>query len=349
MDFMKDDDGILGWDVINVVLVVLYFGQELMYYGMVLFYMLGGNDLLDGISVYWVDVLCLYWYYVIYGFFELYDKQSDDVVDSGYGFELIFCLVVDDDVVSLFMWLMNLLQNFVCYVFVIGNVFEVGYYMDVNGLIVLDIDICLCYVVFLFDLQLLVCDIVNGCLVFLQVIGVSDVEMVVIKCWFIDGVLYVLVLCMLLWIIDLYCFLLFDDVDLVWQVEVGSVCDGFSIVLLFVEILVWCEEGDSMVLVFGVGQVLSLLDLLLLCLCYGYLLIVIGGDCEWIFQFGECDVLCCGEGGMMCMLMLVSLDVLLCDVCVQCGCYLLFGIGLMVEVVFIVLCDVQDNVVCEIG
>lgn len=68
--------------------------------------------MLDGISVYWVDVLVLYWYYIIYGFFELYVKESSDVVVSGYGFELMFCFVVEvvENVDSmLLVWLMNLL------------------------------------------------------------------------------------------------------------------------------------------------------------------------------------------------------------------------------------------------
>lgn len=39
-----------------------------------------------------------------------------------------------------------------CYVFGSGNVFEDGYYFNVNGLIVLEIDMWLCYLVFIVDL-----------------------------------------------------------------------------------------------------------------------------------------------------------------------------------------------------
>ncbi|TGY33360.1 MULTISPECIES: suppressor of fused domain protein [Stenotrophomonas] len=349
MDPTKDDDGTPGWDAINAALAALYPGQEPTHYGTALPYTLGGNDPLDGISVYRADVPRPHWHYVTYGFSELYDKQSDDAVDSGYGFELTFRLAVDDDAASPPTWPMNLLQNLARYVFATGNVFEAGHHMDANGPIALDTDTCLRHVAFLPDPQLPARDTANGRLVFLQVIGVSDAEMAAIKRWSTDGVLHALAPRMPLWITDLHRPSLLDDADLARQVEAGSARDGSSTALLFVETLAWREEDDSTVLVLGAGQVPSLLDLLPLRLRYGHPLTVIGGDREWTFQPGERDALRRGEGGMTCTLTPASLDALLRDVRAQRGRYPLPGTGLVVEVVPTALRDAQDNVVREIG
>jgi hypothetical protein len=47
---------------------------------------LGGQDPLDGISVYWADAPVPHWHYITYGFSELYAKESSDAAASGYGF-----------------------------------------------------------------------------------------------------------------------------------------------------------------------------------------------------------------------------------------------------------------------
>jgi hypothetical protein len=81
-----------GWDAINAALAPLYAGQEPRHYGTALPYTLGGQDPLDGISVYWADAPVPHWHYITYGFSELYAKESSDADTSGYGFELTFRL-----------------------------------------------------------------------------------------------------------------------------------------------------------------------------------------------------------------------------------------------------------------
>ena len=44
-----------GWDAINAAMAALYPGQEPRHFGTLLSHTLGGNDPLDGISVYWSD------------------------------------------------------------------------------------------------------------------------------------------------------------------------------------------------------------------------------------------------------------------------------------------------------
>lgn len=69
----------------------------------------GGFDLFDGISVWWCVVFVLYWYFVMYGLSELYVKELDDLVVSGFGFELMMCVVcvVGDD--ELLCWVFSFL------------------------------------------------------------------------------------------------------------------------------------------------------------------------------------------------------------------------------------------------
>ena len=55
---------------------------------------LGGDDPLDGISIFRGDG---YYHFVTFGFSELYEKESDDMEYSGYGFELTFKLKMTEE------------------------------------------------------------------------------------------------------------------------------------------------------------------------------------------------------------------------------------------------------------
>lgn len=75
-----------GWDAITEAFDDLYPGQEEpLHYGALIPWILGGNDPLQGISVYDGGD---FWHFVSYGLSELYEKESDDPEWSGYGFEL---------------------------------------------------------------------------------------------------------------------------------------------------------------------------------------------------------------------------------------------------------------------
>lgn len=75
-----------GWDAITDAFEKIYPGQkEPLHYGTIISWRLGGNDPLEGISVYDGGD---YWHFVTYGFSELYEKEFKDPEYSGYGFEL---------------------------------------------------------------------------------------------------------------------------------------------------------------------------------------------------------------------------------------------------------------------
>lgn len=75
-----------GWDAITQAMLALYPGQtDPIHYAPVLSYRMGGNDPLDGISIYDGGS---YYHFVTYGFSELYEKESQHAAYSGLGFEL---------------------------------------------------------------------------------------------------------------------------------------------------------------------------------------------------------------------------------------------------------------------
>ena len=75
-----------GWDAITRAFEKLYPEQtDPLHYAPMISWRLGGEDPLDGISIYDGGD---YYHFVTYGLSELYDKESEDFDYSGYGFEL---------------------------------------------------------------------------------------------------------------------------------------------------------------------------------------------------------------------------------------------------------------------
>lgn len=79
-----------GWDAITKEFERIYPEQtDPKHYGTVVSWKLGGNDPLDGISIYDAGD---YWHFITYGLTELYEKESEDAEWSGYGYEMTFKL-----------------------------------------------------------------------------------------------------------------------------------------------------------------------------------------------------------------------------------------------------------------
>lgn len=74
-----------GWDAITAECERVYPEQKNpKHYGTLIKWDLGGNDPLDGISIYDGGD---YWHFVTFGMSELYEKESDDKEISGFGME----------------------------------------------------------------------------------------------------------------------------------------------------------------------------------------------------------------------------------------------------------------------
>ena len=88
-----------GWDAITKTFEKMYPGQEdPLHFAPLIPWRLGGNDPLQGISIYDGGD---FWHFVSYGLSELYEKESEDPEWSGYGFEFTLKLkkagLVDED------------------------------------------------------------------------------------------------------------------------------------------------------------------------------------------------------------------------------------------------------------
>ncbi|GAA3863289.1 suppressor of fused domain protein [Tessaracoccus defluvii] len=95
-DEIPDDDSAPGWDAIDAALLPLYPEQEPGHYGS-LPGMAGGNNPLQGISVYRRTDPVPHWHFVTYGFTELFGKETDDPETSGFGFELTMRLAAPEE------------------------------------------------------------------------------------------------------------------------------------------------------------------------------------------------------------------------------------------------------------
>ncbi|MBZ9692364.1 MULTISPECIES: suppressor of fused domain protein [unclassified Clostridium] len=82
-----------GWKAIEDAALIMYPGQiDPKHYGTLISWNLGGNDPLDGISIYDGGE---YYHFITYGLSELYEKEFENKEYSGYGFELTVKLKKD--------------------------------------------------------------------------------------------------------------------------------------------------------------------------------------------------------------------------------------------------------------
>lgn len=82
-----------GWKAIEDACLKMYPGQtNPKHYGTIISWSLGGNDPLDGISIYDGGE---YYHFVTFGLSELYEKENENKEYSGYGFELTIKLKKD--------------------------------------------------------------------------------------------------------------------------------------------------------------------------------------------------------------------------------------------------------------
>ena len=87
------ENNMLGWDAITEECERKYKGQNPQHFGTLIKWNFGGNDPLDGISVYDGGD---YFHFVTYGLSELYEKESENKDISGYGMEFTFKLKKDN-------------------------------------------------------------------------------------------------------------------------------------------------------------------------------------------------------------------------------------------------------------
>lgn len=160
--------------MLDAAVEAIYGDQKPQHYAPKLYYALGGEDPLDGISIY-NDEKNKCYHYVTYGFTELYDKENNDPDVSGFGFELTFRLKYDRISETYPVWPVNLLQNIAKVTFAKGLVFD-EFQTLTSGPIRLDPPTDITSILFMLDPELGALETENGAFKFLQIFGLTTAE-----------------------------------------------------------------------------------------------------------------------------------------------------------------------------
>ena len=126
-----------GFDAIEKRFKRIYPKQEEIHFHAQISSRLGGDDPLDGISIFRGEG---YYHFVTFGFSELYEKESEDIEYSGYGFELTFKLKMSEEQKSRkkreldtkdreLKNICSILQELAKYVFETGEIFQPNEYI----------------------------------------------------------------------------------------------------------------------------------------------------------------------------------------------------------------------------
>jgi hypothetical protein len=250
-----------GWDAIDAALRPLYGDTEPHHLATILKWAVGGPDPLDGISVYARTEPVPHWHFVSYGMTELYEKESENPDESGWGFEFTFRLVRDPAEETPPVWAANLLQNLGRYVFQSGNWFEAGHHMNVNGPIAADRDDSeIRAVTFIEDPELGTISTPHGEVVFLQVVGLASEEYDALRRWNAGGLMAALAPHLPLGVTDVDRRSLLADPEVARAVEEGIARDGSSGGLLFVSTANWERDAGSTTLKLGALQAPAIAD-----------------------------------------------------------------------------------------
>ncbi|OBR64147.1 branched-chain alpha-keto acid dehydrogenase subunit E2 [Paenibacillus oryzae] len=300
---MSEEVDAIGWNAIDTALENIYGEQQARHYGTSIPYMLGGNDPLDGISVYSAEQPVPHWHYVTYGFSDLYEKESEDETYSGYGFELTMRLAKEPGEDEPPAWCMNLLQNLARYVFKSGNVFHSGDHMDANSPIRLESDTRLTALGFVTDPVLGEIHTPNGMVEFVQVVGITADELQATQMWNTNGLLETLKTYYPLYMTDLERPSILERPEALEAITDGAKREGSSTGILFVEQLDWRggEEGDEAgiyILTVGAKQAAIVGGLLSGRLPYNRTLTLVSSSCQIVLKPGESNAVEERDGGI---------------------------------------------------
>jgi len=174
--FTEDDT--VGWTAIDNVFDKIYPGQEPAHYAPPLHYAAGGEDPLDGTSIYKSNQQEEHFHIVSYVFSELYYNEKAAAGEfSKWGFELTMRVTPfagDPDKPT---WVINMMNNLARYVFTSGNWFEEFQYIPANGPIRLETDTDITGLAFIKDPAADRIDTSNGEVTFLQIVGLATAEL----------------------------------------------------------------------------------------------------------------------------------------------------------------------------
>lgn len=173
----------IGWDAITNACEQIYPTQkDPKHYATLINWKFGGNDPLEGISIYDAEG---YWHFVTYGLSELFEKETSNKDISGYGMEFTFKLKKDDykDEEAEIKCICGILQSIARITFTQGEVFNSYEYLytgqtqgidtkmqsNITGFITIP------------DTDISSITTPNGSVNFVEFIGLTDSELIALK------------------------------------------------------------------------------------------------------------------------------------------------------------------------
>ncbi len=175
-----DEEDAVGWLEIDKVVEDIYGDQKPRHYAPPLHYMVGGEDPLDGVSIYDSQKQMFHRHLVSYGMSELYyNEEAAGGEFSKWGFEFTFRLKPFDEDGDDPTWVVNLMNNLARYVIKSGKWFEEYHVIPANGPIRLNstAEINIVGVAFVSDPELGKIQTPHGEVSFLQMVGLTANEM----------------------------------------------------------------------------------------------------------------------------------------------------------------------------
>ncbi|MDG6894322.1 suppressor of fused domain protein [Volucribacter amazonae] len=173
----------VGWEAIDEILDEIYKGKEPRHYATTLKYMLGGEDPLDGVSIYDTNQQQFHRHIISYGMSELYyNPESVENEFSGWGFEFNMRVTPfsedenSGDAKNEPIWVINLMQNLARYVFDSKNFFQAYHFIPTDGPIRFDTDTKLSAIIFVPDPIIDRINTPNGMVEMLCMFGITDDE-----------------------------------------------------------------------------------------------------------------------------------------------------------------------------
>lgn len=179
----NEETNVQGWDAITNECERVYPNQKNpKHYGTLINWKFGGNDPLEGISIYDGGD---YWHFVTFGLSELYEKETDNNDISGYGMEFTFKLKKDNykNEEAEIKCICGILQSIARITFTKGEVFHAYEYLYTGQTQGIDTEMKSNITGFITipDNKINPINTPNGKVSFVEFIGATDSELIALK------------------------------------------------------------------------------------------------------------------------------------------------------------------------
>lgn len=181
----SEEPNLDGWKAIEKAFAAVYPNQDNpKHYGTLIPWSLGGDDPLDGVSIYDGGD---YWHFVTFGLSELYEKETDDPEYSGYGMEFTLrlkkgCYNAEDEENEL-RCIVGIFQKIAKITFNSGELFQANEYLYTGQKMGMDVNqrSQITGFITVADTKVESIDTPNGRVDFVEFIGATDNELIKLK------------------------------------------------------------------------------------------------------------------------------------------------------------------------